>query len=697
METIHRADVIVPVYRDTQLTLHCLGSVLDLSGSPLRKLIVIDDASPEPDMFPALQRLAQADARVRLLRNPSNLGFVRTCNRGLAERAGDAVLLNSDTLVTRGWLRELAEVAHSDERTACVSPLSNNATICSVPRFCDSTPPDLVDEEAVRVATARLPRSTIVPTGIGFCMYLRGDVIDLVGELDPIFLRGYNEENDWAMRAQAMGFVALRANRAFVYHFGSVSFQAEQAKLDRRNTLILDVRHPHYLPQVRRFCTTLDSHLAAHAVRVESSGKLRVALDLRNLPPDAVGTRVYAVGLARALACSSELELTLIVRQPAQANKIPGRVVCGDQFLGDVEVIHRIGQVFDPSDLELLFGTPAHTVISHLDLIAHRAQGNFSSPAAADRYRTMSYMVLHGAQATFAISRHAKSEIVSEYGVPEESIFITPLGVDSHRFDRRSRDDGSILRALGVPARYFLSVGTDFPHKNLPNLLGAYAHFRRQWRQGVPPSLILSGNKTDQVGGFYDQLKSRPREGVIYLGAVKDEDLLALYHGAIALIFPSVYEGFGLPVLEAMAVGTPVIALPFSSIPEVGGDSLLYPDGTSPEALAGAMKQLCDHPAMREDLSERGRRHSERFHWEQTAQLTIDVYKSVISNPFERSLTSRRYLREAILNWAEPGSGALQLRPIGIRNALKELDRAVKARARRDFGWIRPRLWNRSA
>jgi O-antigen biosynthesis protein len=86
------------------------------------------------DQLEALVQIARPDPRMKVLRNEANLGFVATCNRGLAERRGDAVLLNSDTIVTPDWLRELAEVAHSDPHIACVSPLSNNATICSVPR-----------------------------------------------------------------------------------------------------------------------------------------------------------------------------------------------------------------------------------------------------------------------------------------------------------------------------------------------------------------------------------------------------------------------------------------------------------------------------------------------------------------------------------------------------------------------------------
>ena len=131
---------------------------------------MIDDASPEPDMRAALERLAASDERVRLLRNEHDLGLVATLNLGLAERSGDAVLLDPGTRVTRGWLRELAEVAHLDERTACVTPVLDRAAI---------------DGELVRAACAGLPRWTEMPSRIGLCLYLCGRVLDLIGGLDP--------------------------------------------------------------------------------------------------------------------------------------------------------------------------------------------------------------------------------------------------------------------------------------------------------------------------------------------------------------------------------------------------------------------------------------------------------------------------------------------------------------------------------
>jgi GT2 family glycosyltransferase len=423
-----QADVIVPVYRDTEMTVRCLRSVLEHGGSSLRSLMVVVDVSPEPDMGEALASLALSDERMRVIHNEHNMGFVATCNRGLAERRGDAVLLNSDTIVTPGWLCELAAVVHSDDHTACASPLSNNATFFSVPEFALETPADRIDCENVRAACAGLPRWTEMPTAHGFCLYMRGEALDRVGHLDPIFSPGYEEENDWVMRAQAKGFVAKRANRAFVYHLGSQSFRKDRLELQARNARILEQRHPHYRDQAERSFFSLDARLAAHAVRVRSTGKVRVALDLRHLPRNQAPTVDDAIGLARALAALPEIDLTMIVHEAGQAVDVPGRIVSGDEPLLDVEVIHRPAPVFDPADLGLLFRSPSHVIISYPDLNAYRAQAVFANQDVASCYRAMSALALSASQMTITISEEARREIVAEFGLPIEEVAVIPLG-----------------------------------------------------------------------------------------------------------------------------------------------------------------------------------------------------------------------------------------------------------------------------
>lgn len=259
-----RIDVVVPVYRDVALTRQCLESVLTLSGARLGRLIVVDDAGPEPAMRSMLEGLRDQEPAVRLLVNSRNEGFVRSCNRGLAVAAGDVVILNSDTRVTAGWLDELA-AALEDPLVAAACPLSNNGTLCSIPHWGRSTPVEAVD--ARTLGTEAIDRFTDLPTGVGFCMLMRGTVLAAVGPFDELYGRGYNEENDWCQRVRAAGYRVVRANRAFVFHHGEVSFAGAKAELDRHNARRLVARYTNYLQDNRCFEEGLDAHLAAIAYR----------------------------------------------------------------------------------------------------------------------------------------------------------------------------------------------------------------------------------------------------------------------------------------------------------------------------------------------------------------------------------------------------------------------------------------------
>jgi hypothetical protein len=242
------------------------------------------------------------------------------------------------------------------------------------------------------------------------------------------------------------------------------------------------------------------------------------------------------------------------------------------------------------------------------------------------------------------------------------------------------------------------SLATDFPHKNLPSLLDAYAILRNRWQDEEPPALVLAGYTSAARTDFYPDLESKPLEqGLTFLGPVSAEELRVLYQQALALVFPSLYEGFGLPPLEAMACGTPVVAMRFSSVPEVGGDCVLYPDGFSASSLARAMQRVATDHDLREELRARGLERVEQFRWEATARATLAEYRSAVLQPSERSLRMRRLLRGAVIGWSLLDSPTawidgfdavtLKRRPqsIGIRRAWRALNVAVQARLWREL------------
>jgi len=698
MSEARKADVVVVADGSTLTTLRCLERVLDHSGPVLGRLIVVAGSPPDGELFPSLEAMAADDPRVHLLPYMGSHGDIAAYNRGLAERQADAVLLPCDSETAAGWLDELAAVAYSGARTACAAPLTIHDAYGWAQSHDPANPVGLLGAQSVHAACAGLPRFTAIPIPASVCCYLRGHVIDAVGLLDPIYRSPLTAIADWVMRAQALGFVANRANHVFVGPLTPNRSRPESADALEESQTLLCERHPQLQPQLVQFQSTLDRSLASHAIRPRATGKLRVACDLRSIPREEVGTRTCTVSLVRALSELPGLDLTLLVRDPAQARGLDGRVVTPEKWQDDVELIHRPMQVINPEDLRLLYESSAHLIVSYQDLIGYRIPLAFPTDSQFRGYRATSCLSLQGVQRILAFSESTAREIVEEFGVPAEDVAVVPHGVDAAGFSRRGPRDPEVIRKLGLPECYFFSVATDFPHKNLPRLLEAYAQFRERWTGGAPPGLVLAGYPSSARGGIYRRLGSKsPADGCVVLGPVSADQLRVLYQQALALVFPSLYEGFGLPPLEAMAAGTSVIAMPFTSIDEVGGDDVFYSEGLSADALALAMQRLASDPHLRESLRGRGLTRVERFSWERTARETLEVYRSAVFQPSVRSLAMRRRLREAILSWSDPvsrrgvSSDTLSdeemagLGLLGIRSAWKALGGALHRRFRREM------------
>ena len=264
-------DVVIPVYRGVAETRRCIDSVLASPQATPHDVVVIDDATPEPEIARYLDLLAQ-QGRITLLRNERNLGFVQSVNRGMALHAErDVVLLNSDTEVANDWLDRLRAAAYREPDIATVTPLSNNATICSYPfeRWDGGVPGTLGLAGLDRlVAAANRGKAIEIPTGVGFCMLIRRDALSQLGAFDAErFGRGYGEECDFCRRAAKAGRRNMLAGDVYVFHQGSVSFSSERAeRIEAAHVMILKL-HPEYLTEVFRF------------IHADPAAGLRAAID----------------------------------------------------------------------------------------------------------------------------------------------------------------------------------------------------------------------------------------------------------------------------------------------------------------------------------------------------------------------------------------------------------------------------------
>ncbi len=268
-------DIIIPVYRGLSETRACIDSVLAASNLTTSRIIVIDDQSPEPELSAYLSELAGQE-KITLLTNPSNLGFVGSVNRGMKLHThNDVILLNSDTTVSNDWLDRMLWCVQSDTDVASVTPFSNNATICSYPKFVQSNPMSANDAAADLDSIFRSTNagcSVEIPTAVGFCMLIKRDALIKVGLFDESsFGRGYGEENDWCFRAAEAGFKHLLCGDTFVYHHGEVSFGGSATEDKRRAQLILNSRYADYEGKIA-------SHIADDPAR-----PLRRAIDIARL------------------------------------------------------------------------------------------------------------------------------------------------------------------------------------------------------------------------------------------------------------------------------------------------------------------------------------------------------------------------------------------------------------------------------
>ncbi|MBK8066899.1 MAG: glycosyltransferase family 2 protein [Rhodanobacteraceae bacterium] len=248
--------IIIPVYNAAALLQRCLAALDRCTDPQQARVLVIDDASPDPAIAPLLDAWAAASPlRPRVQRNKVNLGFVGTVNRGFGATRGDALLLNADTEVTPGWLDRMSTALASDPRIATVTPFSNNAEICSWPEFCRATPVP-PDPERVARAFTRAPPPVYpdLPTAVGFCMLIRRAALDALGDFDQAtFGRGYGEENDFCLRAAGHGWRNVLADDCYVVHAGGGSFAPLGLKPGGDNLARLLARYPRYNGEVAAF------------------------------------------------------------------------------------------------------------------------------------------------------------------------------------------------------------------------------------------------------------------------------------------------------------------------------------------------------------------------------------------------------------------------------------------------------------
>ncbi|MCR5600455.1 MAG: glycosyltransferase family 4 protein [Ruminococcus sp.] len=228
-------------------------------------------------------------------------------------------------------------------------------------------------------------------------------------------------------------------------------------------------------------------------------------------------------------------------------------------------------------------------------------------------------------------SEFSKSEIIKYFPQHEHKIKVVPCGVDLERFHPCTEPERipEVKKSLDIEGDYFLYLGTIEPRKNLERLITAYAAFAKKVG-GKAPKLVLAGGKGWLDNGIYSRVeKLGMTKNVIFTKYVPSEDMNPLMCGALAFVFPSIYEGFGMPPLEAMACGVPVLASSEASLPEVTGDCAVICDAYSVKSIAQGLYRLYSSPKLREELSRKGLERAKGFTWERSAEMLLDIYREL--------------------------------------------------------------------
>lgn len=367
---------------------------------------------------------------------------------------------------------------------------------------------------------------------------------------------------------------------------------------------------------------------------------MRIAIDVRKLHDFGIGT--YIRNLLRYLASFDQsTEYALICRpQDSQAirDMAPNFVPIADgsrpysfaeQFTIPARLLQRHCDLFHAPHYVLPPLVPCRSVVTIHDCI-HLIFPQYLPNRIAYAYAKASlWTAARRAERVLTVSETSKADIIRYCGVPADRVVVTPNAIDARFLEAPPEENLRNTRErYQLDGPFILYVGNIKPHKNLERLIESFHLVRREGFDGL--KLLIIGDQISRYPRLRRAVdRHRLHKHVRFLGFVPDDTLASLYRLATVFAFPSLYEGFGLPPLEAMASGTPVVAANTSSLPEVLGDAALLVDPYSPESMAEGLLQVLTDEALRARLTERGLARARTFSWEASVRRVREVYEEV--------------------------------------------------------------------
>lgn len=372
---------------------------------------------------------------------------------------------------------------------------------------------------------------------------------------------------------------------------------------------------------------------------------LKIAIDARDILRKQTGIVTYTVNLVKGLAAiDSENRYTIyidsfrdkevgesnLVDQPNFKNAVlPSKGALWKQFFLPLNLALHKPDIFHSPTSTIPAVRPCPTVVTFCDLF-HEANPEWLPLKVKDRLSRLYKFAALKSDKIIAISHNTKNDLIKYYGVEPEKVSVIYPGKDEYfgRLGETEREEGrkELEKKYGIRGGFILHVGALAEWRNVPRLIEAFGILKLVDR--IPHKLLLVGR---EVWGL--KIKKIIEEAgltgdVINLDYVPIEDLRLLYNTAELLVFPSLFEGFGIPVLEAQACGTPVVASNKTALPEAVGDAGVLVDPYDTGVIADGVRKVLGDGALRDDLIKKGFEHAKRFNWEKMARETLAVYQS---------------------------------------------------------------------
>jgi GT2 family glycosyltransferase/glycosyltransferase involved in cell wall biosynthesis len=644
--------VCIPVFGQHELFARCLASVL-AHTPPDVPILVADDASPDRESERHLDELAAGgglEHTLFYLRQERNLGFVDNVNAAFALAApADVVILNSDCEVGAEWVERLREAAYSASNVATATALTNHGTILSVPhrnRPTRELPGADVDTVAAAIAAAAPRLRPRIPTMIGHCAYVNRQALDLVGGFDPAFSPGYGEEVDFSQRCALRGLVHVAADDVFVFHRGSASFGTSE--LQEQHERMLAERYPYYHPAVDAVSRSAVGPLADSLLAARRAlGELDVTIDARCLADHVTGTQVHVLELIAALARTGRVRLrVLVVPHVGDGFRRVLEGLDGVELLVASEIgestpkttiVHRPYQVFDRHDLALIGRLGERFVITHQDLISYRNPGYARSLLEWQDLQHLTRTTLALADQVLFFSRDAADDALADELVDPRRARVAHLGVDHPAGTSLDEPRRPPALPAGADAAFVLCLGTNFRHKNRVFALQLLDALRR--RHGWDGWLVLAGPHAARGGSGPEEaeyLAAHPEVAArtVDLGSVEDAEKRWLLRHSRGVVYPSLYEGFGLIPFEAAAEGVPCFFAWQTSLREtLPAEAARIVEWDADESADRIFPALGGGGAGAAELVRLVREAGAELTWDRTAQLVLEAYEHAVHEP----------------------------------------------------------------